>query len=240
MPYAKPPWHFSGQALYQLSLVRVEEVREGRRPCPQLGLAGMVAPSQCRCCMPGNSVYSLPCMRTAAAAQCRCSRFLRLLLRQARKYMPPELPLVSLFGWTLGGFYLARYSGAHGAFLAYARHCQCVADAYAAVGLLAALLPGCCSAAGQPARAMRCCCPAARCPAVSSADSLTMPLLCTADSPAGAFDELVALAGLAWDFPTSAAWAARVYVNSREASAAAGATAGVGLPCPPGKPACTS
>lgn len=31
---------------------------------------------------------------------------------QARKYMPPELPLVSFFGWTLGGFYLARYSGA--------------------------------------------------------------------------------------------------------------------------------
>ena len=30
---------------------------------------------------------------------------------QARKYVPPELPLVSLFGWTLGGFYLARYSG---------------------------------------------------------------------------------------------------------------------------------
>eukprot|EP00887_Chlorella_sp_A99_P008182 scaffold12.g8182.t1 len=85
MGYSKPPWHFSGSALYQLSL--------------------------------------------------------------ARKYVPAELPLVSLFGWTLGGFYLARYT----------------------------------------------------------------------NSPAGAFDELVALAGLAWDFPASAAWAARVFVNSREA-----------------------
>ena len=27
MGYCRPPWHFSGQALYQLSLVRVEEVR---------------------------------------------------------------------------------------------------------------------------------------------------------------------------------------------------------------------
>ncbi len=29
---------------------------------------------------------------------------------QARKYVPPELPLVNFFGYTLGGFYLARYS----------------------------------------------------------------------------------------------------------------------------------
>lgn len=66
---------------------------------------------------------------------------------QARKYIPPELPIVNFFGWTLGGFYLARYT----------------------------------------------------------------------DSPAGSFDELVALAGLAWNFPTSCAWAARVYVNSKSA-----------------------
>ncbi|PRW61256.1 NEOXANTHIN-DEFICIENT 1-like isoform X1 [Chlorella sorokiniana] len=90
MGYGEAPWEFRGRALYQLSLVRVEE---------------------------------------------------------ARKYVPPELPLVSFFGWTLGGFYLARYS----------------------------------------------------------------------DSPVGAFDECVALAGLAWNFPTSCAWAARVYVNDREA-----------------------
>lgn len=63
---------------------------------------------------------------------------------QARKYVPDDLPLVNFFGWTLGGFYLARYS----------------------------------------------------------------------HSPVGAFDELVALAGLAWNFPTSCAWAARVYVNN--------------------------
>ncbi|PNH03494.1 hypothetical protein TSOC_010447, partial [Tetrabaena socialis] len=37
------------------------------------------------------------------------------------------------------------------------------------------------------------------------------------DSPVGAFDELVALAGLVWNAPTSCAWAARVYVNNREA-----------------------
>jgi len=65
----------------------------------------------------------------------------------ARKYVPESIPLVNIFGWTLGGFYLARYDG----------------------------------------------------------------------SPAGQFDELVALAGLAWNFPTSCAWAARVYVNSDEA-----------------------
>ncbi|KAI7836283.1 hypothetical protein COHA_009832 [Chlorella ohadii] len=90
MGYGEAPWEFRGRALYQLSLVRVEE---------------------------------------------------------ARKYVPAELPLVSFFGWTLGGFYLARYS----------------------------------------------------------------------DSPVGAFDECVALAGLAWNFPTSCAWAARVYVNDRDA-----------------------
>ncbi|EFN51039.1 hypothetical protein CHLNCDRAFT_141535 [Chlorella variabilis] len=90
MGYGEAPWEFKGRALYQLSLVRVEE---------------------------------------------------------ARKYVPAELPLVSLFGWTLGGFYLARYSS----------------------------------------------------------------------SPVGAFDECVALAGLAWNFPTSCAWAARVYVSDRDA-----------------------
>lgn len=54
---------------------------------------------------------------------------------------------MSLFGWTLGGVYLARYS----------------------------------------------------------------------DSPVGAFDELVVLAGLVWNAPTSCAWAQRVYVNSHAA-----------------------
>ncbi|WPT11353.1 Protein NEOXANTHIN-DEFICIENT 1 [Picochlorum sp. SENEW3] len=90
MGYSDPPWVFTGDALYQLSLVRVEE---------------------------------------------------------ARKYVPPNIPLVNFLGYTLGGFYLARYS----------------------------------------------------------------------DSPTGTFDELVALAGLAWNFPTSCAWAARVYVNNAEA-----------------------
>ena len=66
---------------------------------------------------------------------------------QARKYVPSDLPLVNFFGWTLGGFYLARYS----------------------------------------------------------------------HSPVGAFDEFVALAGLVWDFPTSCAWAARVFVTNKEA-----------------------
>ncbi|CAL4925726.1 unnamed protein product [Urochloa decumbens] len=37
------------------------------------------------------------------------------------------------------------------------------------------------------------------------------------DSPAGAFDELVVIAGIVWDPPTSCAWAARVLVNSVEA-----------------------
>lgn len=66
---------------------------------------------------------------------------------EARKHTPAELPLVSLFGYTLGGFYLARYS----------------------------------------------------------------------DSPVGAFDELVVISGLVWNFPTSCAWAARVYVSNSAA-----------------------
>ncbi|DBA85144.1 TPA: hypothetical protein ACH3X2_005862 [Trebouxia sp. C0005] len=37
------------------------------------------------------------------------------------------------------------------------------------------------------------------------------------DSPVGAFDELVVISGLVWNFPTSCAWAARVYVNNSAA-----------------------
>ncbi|CAA0843420.1 Unknown protein [Striga hermonthica] len=37
------------------------------------------------------------------------------------------------------------------------------------------------------------------------------------DSPAGNFDELVVLAGLVWNPPTSCAWAARVLVSSDQA-----------------------
>jgi hypothetical protein len=37
------------------------------------------------------------------------------------------------------------------------------------------------------------------------------------DSPVGPFDELVVLAGLVWNPPTSCAWAQRVYVNNRAA-----------------------
>ncbi|XP_019443837.1 PREDICTED: protein NEOXANTHIN-DEFICIENT 1 isoform X2 [Lupinus angustifolius] len=37
------------------------------------------------------------------------------------------------------------------------------------------------------------------------------------DSPAGVFDELVVIAGLVWNRPTSCAWATKVYVNSDEA-----------------------
>ncbi|KAK9741252.1 hypothetical protein RND81_03G092500 [Saponaria officinalis] len=37
------------------------------------------------------------------------------------------------------------------------------------------------------------------------------------DSPAGAFDELVVIAGIVWNPPTSCAWASKVLVNSNEA-----------------------
>ncbi|CAA2961411.1 Hypothetical predicted protein [Olea europaea subsp. europaea] len=37
------------------------------------------------------------------------------------------------------------------------------------------------------------------------------------DSPAGIFDELVIIAGIVWNSPTSCAWAARVLVNSDDA-----------------------
>lgn len=66
---------------------------------------------------------------------------------EARKHVPADLKLVELFGYTLGGIYLARYE----------------------------------------------------------------------DSPAGTFDELVALGGLVWNAPTSCAWAARVFVNNKDA-----------------------
>mmetsp|Transcript_7417 Transcript_7417/g.21914 ORF Transcript_7417/g.21914 Transcript_7417/m.21914 type:complete len:289 (+) Transcript_7417:202-1068(+) len=66
---------------------------------------------------------------------------------EARKYVPEGLKLVNFFGYTLGGFFLSRYT----------------------------------------------------------------------DSPVGEFDELVAMAGLVWNFPGSCAWAARVYVNDKTA-----------------------
>ncbi|KAJ4981680.1 hypothetical protein NE237_032517 [Protea cynaroides] len=88
--YAKPPWLFSGSALYQLHLVKAET---------------------------------------------------------ARAFIPKEFRLVEAFGYTLGGFFLAQYD----------------------------------------------------------------------DSPAGIFDELVVIAGIVWNPPTSCAWAARVLVNSHEA-----------------------
>ena len=68
---------------------------------------------------------------------------------EARKHVPADLKLVELFGYTLGGVYLARYE----------------------------------------------------------------------DSPAGTFDEMVALGGLVWNPPTSCAWAARVFVNDAGARA---------------------
>ncbi|XP_058779482.1 protein NEOXANTHIN-DEFICIENT 1 isoform X2 [Vicia villosa] len=37
------------------------------------------------------------------------------------------------------------------------------------------------------------------------------------DSPVGVFDELVVIAGLVWNRPTSCAWATKVYVNNKEA-----------------------
>jgi hypothetical protein len=78
-------------------------------------------------------------MMSHASCSCRAS--------EARKHIPENLSIVSLFGWTLGGVYLVRYS----------------------------------------------------------------------ESPVGAFDELVILAGLVWNAPTSCAWAQRVYVSNKSA-----------------------
>ncbi|XP_031260966.1 protein NEOXANTHIN-DEFICIENT 1 isoform X3 [Pistacia vera] len=50
------------------------------------------------------------------------------------------------------------------------------------------------------------------------------------DSPAGAFDELVVIAGIVWNPPTSCAWAARVLVNSDEACDHGRKVEYVGLP----------
>ncbi|XP_071690856.1 protein NEOXANTHIN-DEFICIENT 1 isoform X2 [Rutidosis leptorrhynchoides] len=65
----------------------------------------------------------------------------------AKAIIPKEFRLVEAFGYTLGGFFLAKYN----------------------------------------------------------------------ESPFGTFDELVVIAGIVWNPPTSHAWAARVYVNSDEA-----------------------
>ncbi|GAB2248120.1 hypothetical protein Droror1_Dr00008002 [Drosera rotundifolia] len=65
----------------------------------------------------------------------------------ARALTPKEFTLVEAFGYTLGGFFLAKYN----------------------------------------------------------------------DSPVGAFDELVVIAGLVWNPPTSCAWAAKVLVNNLDA-----------------------
>lgn len=79
----------------------------------------------------GNAIYQLQLVKT----------------EEARKHIPSQFKLVEAFGYTLGGFYLARYDS----------------------------------------------------------------------SPAGSFDELVVLAGLVWNAPTSCAWASRVFVNNRDA-----------------------
>ncbi|KAF7839104.1 protein NEOXANTHIN-DEFICIENT 1 isoform X2 [Senna tora] len=84
----------------------------------------------------------LKCSSTGALYQLHLVR-----AETARACIPKEFRLVEVFGYTLGGFYLANYE----------------------------------------------------------------------DSPAGVFDELVVMAGLVWNRPTSCAWATRVYVNSDEA-----------------------
>ncbi|XP_057530124.1 protein NEOXANTHIN-DEFICIENT 1 [Amaranthus tricolor] len=88
--YGKPPWRFTGRAVYQLHLVKSEV---------------------------------------------------------ARALIPKDFRLVEAFGYTLGGFFLANYD----------------------------------------------------------------------HSPAGVFDELVVIAGIVWNPPTSCAWASKVLVNSNEA-----------------------
>lgn len=102
MGYGEAPWHFRGRALYQLSLVPVEEVRGSATDgtvWPALRVAGRVTATTHRRVVTPEGPADLCC-----SVQCL----------QARKYVPPELPLVSFLGYTLGGFYLARYSGGCG------------------------------------------------------------------------------------------------------------------------------
>ena len=119
MGYGEAPWDFRGRALYQLSLVRVEEVRGQREErggwCQSHRLYHLrrrAGPAR----SPWFGCY-LQC-KTGRAQHAYTHAFaIALLLShppQARKYVPAELPLVSFFGWTLGGFYLARYSGGRG------------------------------------------------------------------------------------------------------------------------------
>lgn len=100
MGYGEAPWEFTGRALYQLSLVRVEEVRQCRP------LSDVRPPSNT--CLKQRLPTAMLCSRVqhvgCIPSICSSSS------RQARKYVPPELPLVNFFGWTIGGFYLARYS----------------------------------------------------------------------------------------------------------------------------------
>ena len=171
MGYGEAPWEFRGRALYQLSLVRVEEVRGWR--CGKSRALGWPPPPLPLPPLPAPPASCCHCPKQASVGPCS----------QARKYVPAELPLVSCLGWTLGGFYLARYSGAH--------------PLAASAGGVPRLQPP------PPAAPDHSLPPAPSRPAVS------------ADSPVGAVDECVALAGLAWNFPASAAWAARVYVNDK-------------------------
>lgn len=120
---------------------------------------------------------------------------------------------MNFFGWTLGGFYLARYDGAP----ACQRHAPApLPSAGGWFGCLAVSTPGCHARLAAPGRLA-----AAAGRRGPRAPPPPLPRA-PADSPVGAFDECVALAGLAWNFPTSCAWAARVYVNNRRGAGRGG------------------
>ncbi|GAB2297520.1 hypothetical protein Dimus_031620 [Dionaea muscipula] len=92
----------------------------------------------------GSNGYGKPPWRFKGSAM---YQFHLVKSEVARALIPKEFTLVEAFGYTLGGFFLAKYD----------------------------------------------------------------------DSPVGAFDELVVIAGIVWNPPTSCAWAANVLVNSKKA-----------------------
>jgi hypothetical protein len=111
---------------------------------------------------------------------------------QARKHIPEQFKLVELFGYVL------QQACAAGWLARTAAH-TCV------------LLKICI----QQARTVH------ATPCICSVDTLHRHTLGGfylaryEDSPVGAFEELVILAGLVWNPPTSCAWASRVYVNNK-------------------------
>jgi hypothetical protein len=120
MGYGQSPWIFKGRALYQLQLVKADEVSVAAGPATsympqrpiklQLQLLLKAQIGQVLCCTAASSIIAGPfnsVKQGSPAAQCQpaivtksklwlCATCTFIL--QARKYVPEELKLVEFFG----------------------------------------------------------------------------------------------------------------------------------------------